>query len=257
MLPINKKMTKKDIKVRGLSKSFCSSENEIKVLESVDFFVERGEIFCIVGPSGCGKSTLIKILLGLIGDYSGEIEIHEDRRKFAYVQQQPLMLPWRTLLQNATLGAEVRTGLNEDIIGRVNDRIKEYQLGGFENYLPGQLSGGMKQRADIIRALESLESTQGILFCDEPFSAVDFVTRLRLSGEFKNRCRVYGVTTVFVTHNIEEAIFLGDRVAVMTKRPGRIINTYAPRIATYDAAACRNTPEFSKLFADIWNDLKQ
>lgn len=246
-----------DIKVTNLGKTFQSDTGDVVALSNVTFEVRRSNLFCIVGPSGCGKSTLLKLLLGLLERTEGNVWLHPDRVKegIAYVQQTSLLLPWRSSLQNASLGSELKRALNATVVERIIEQIYSYGLGGFEQKFPTELSGGMKQRVDIIRALESRPR---LLFCDEPFSAVDFVTRLELNSRFKRMCQVYGITTVFVTHNIEEAIFLGDMVAVMSGRPGRIVASYEPElsIGRDDAVRCREAPEFHSLFQSIWNDLK-
>jgi NitT/TauT family transport system ATP-binding protein len=245
-----------DIVVKDLEKVFTTKAHSTVALRNVSFSVKRSQIFCIVGPSGCGKSTLLKILLGLLDINSGSVFVNEERkRKTAYVQQHPLLLPWRTLLQNCILGAEIREPIDKTVIGRIRHQINEFGLKGFEDKLPSELSGGMKQRVNIISALES---DPDLLFCDEPFSAIDFVTRLDLNTKFKTLCGIGKRTTIFVTHNIEEAIFLGDVVAVMSGRPGKIINTYYPNLGEYkfDAINCRETAEFHFLFKAIWSDLK-
>jgi NitT/TauT family transport system ATP-binding protein len=246
-----------DIRVRGLTKTFRNADGTVVALENVEFVVERGQLFCIVGPSGCGKSTLLRILLGLIKETSGSFDIDPLRQKagVAYVQQDSLLLPWRTLLQNAALGLELREQMNGPKVQGIVDEIKQYGLGGFENHFPPQLSGGMAQRAALIRAIKS---GAALLFCDEPFSAIDFVTRLELNMRFKRMCQISGITTVFVTHNIEEAIFLGDRVLVMSGRPGRVVKTYTPKLGawSHDAVRCRESQDFQEMFHSIWDDLK-
>jgi len=246
-----------DIKVTDLKKIFIKGIDQLIALEDVSFSVERGKLFCIVGPSGCGKTTLLRILAGLNEPTDGKFWLDPERVALgiAYIQQSPQLLPWRTLLQNAALGAELKKAISPTSIGRIQHEISEYGLEGFENSMPSELSGGMKQRADIIRALESRPN---ILLCDEPFSAIDFVTRLSLNTKFKKMCRIHGITTVFVTHNIEESIFLADEIAVMSGRPGRIVAGYTPKLSKHseDAVRCRESPEFSDLFLRIWEDLR-
>ncbi|MCH7575219.1 MAG: ATP-binding cassette domain-containing protein [Candidatus Marinimicrobia bacterium] len=245
-----------DIVAENLGKTFSNGTKHLIAIENVAIEVGRGKLFCIVGPSGCGKSTLLRLLIGLLEPTTGKVILDLDRRNkgIAYVQQTASLLPWRTVLQNALLGAELKGPLNSTIVERIKNGIREYGLAGFEQSMPPELSGGMRQKVDIIRAIESRPK---ILFCDEPFSAIDFVTRLELSTRFKKMCRVHGITTVFVTHNIEEAIFLGDEIVVMSGRPGRIISKYIPAlsIGSEDAVKCRESPEFSDLFFKIWKDL--
>ena len=171
------------------------------------------------------------------------------------MQQEAQLLPWRTVLQNASLGAEITGEFNEDDVFRVRESIDEYGLGGYESEYPTTLSGGEKQRVEIIRALDSNPS---ILLCDEPFSAIDFVSRLRISALFKRMCKIRKITTLFVTHNIEEAIFLGDKIAVMSKKPSTIVSIHSPKSIPGhdDPVKCRGTEEFQLLFEQIWEDLK-
>lgn len=246
-----------DIVAKDVGMVFARGNKPLVALDSVDLTVARGSLVAIVGPSGCGKSTLLKILAQLLVPTKGEVWIDPKQLQdgIAYVPQSPLLLPWRTLLQNVSLGLELKGQLDSGGLERINASIDRYGLSGFEHSLPTELSGGMAQRVALIRALESRPK---ILFCDEPFSAIDFVTRLSLTTQFKYMCGVNNITTVLVTHNIEEAIFLGDKVIVMSGRPGRIIATHHPELSVggEDAVECRRAPEFSQLFVQIWKELK-
>jgi NitT/TauT family transport system ATP-binding protein len=228
----------------------------LRVIDNLTFDVERGKLLAIVGPSGCGKSTLLRILSGGEQPTTGKVQWTDEKRRdqTASIEQSPSLLPWRTALQNASLGPELRGKFNDVVITRITDAFREFGLGGFENTYPEQLSGGMQQRVAIIRALESKPL---VLFCDEPFSAVDFVTRLTLNTDFKKLCRMAQCTTVFVTHNIEEAIFLGDRILVLGKRPTKIVFELFPKlsVAPHNAVRCRQSPEFSVYFEQIWTAL--
>jgi ABC-type nitrate/sulfonate/bicarbonate transport system ATPase subunit len=248
----------KDIIAKDVEMVFSRGGHELTALKSVNLTVTQGSLVAIVGPSGCGKSTLLKILAGLLVPSKGEVWIEPKQlhNGIAYVPQSPLLLPWRTLLQNASLGLELKGQLGlPGGLERIKSTIELYGLSGFEQSVTTELSGGMAQRVALIRALESKPR---ILFCDEPFSAIDFVTRLSLTTRFKYMCGVDNITTVLVTHNIEEAIFLGDKVIVMSGRPGRIIATHHPKlsIGSEDAVECRRAPEFSQLFVQIWKELK-
>jgi NitT/TauT family transport system ATP-binding protein len=225
------------------------------VINTISFNVEQGSLLAIVGPSGCGKTTLLRILSGNEKETSGKITYNPDRMlRTATIEQFSALLPWRTAFQNACLGAEVRGRLNDVVARRVRELFAEFGLGGFESQLPSELSGGMQQRVGIVRALES---EPRMLFCDEPFSAIDFVTRLQLNTEFKKMCRLIGCTTVFVTHNIEEAIFLGDTILVLSKRPCEIVKEIRPQLSRFpeDAVKCRQSPEFDGYFNEIWKAL--
>jgi NitT/TauT family transport system ATP-binding protein len=246
-----------DIEVTGLRKSFGSRQGEdLVVFDGLTFSVAQGSLLAIVGPSGCGKSTLLRILAGSEAKSAGKVHVATERQaRSASIEQRPALLPWRTAFQNACLGAEVRGKLNGAIAQRVRDSFEAFGLKGYEDHFPPELSGGMQQRVAIIRALES---SPRLLFCDEPFSAIDFVARLGLNTEFKKMCRLLGCTTLFVTHNIEEAIFLGDRILVMGKRPCKIVDDFAPALSRFpeDAVKCRQSPEFAEYFDRIWAALE-
>jgi len=254
-------MTKPEVTIslRDVHKTFEKRGGGLShTLSGVSFDVLRGDLFCIVGPSGCGKSSLLRLILGILNPDQGEIYVDPKRRAdgIAYVQQEAQLLPWRTLLQNASLGAETRGDFDDDDVFRIRSSIEEYGLGKLESEYPRTLSGGEKQRVEIIRALDS---NPCILLCDEPFSAIDFVSRLRISTLFKKMCKIRKITTLFVTHNIEEAIFLGDQIAVMSKKPSKILSTLRPEKDSSfdDAVKCRGTREFQSLFERIWEDLKE
>jgi ABC-type nitrate/sulfonate/bicarbonate transport system ATPase subunit len=248
----------KAVSAHNVGLRFMSEEGALQVLEKVSLQVEHGQLACIVGPSGCGKTSLLKLLVGLLKPSEGTIYVDPALLKggAAYVQQSAPLLPWRTMLQNAALGLEVRSELTQARRQFLEALISEFGLKGFESSATSALSGGMKQRVAVIQALASKPR---LLFCDEPFSAIDFVTRLELNTRFKFMCSVEAITTIFVTHNIEEAIFLGDVIFVMSGRPGRIVETYYPALSIggEDAVRCRESPEFATLFMKIWSDLKE
>ena len=244
---------KPDIEIKGLSINFYSDNGSIKnAVVDVDLEVFPGEIVSIVGPSGCGKTSILRALMNEI-NYEGKCELNVDREtELCYLHQTPSLLPWRTALENAVLGNEIRGRMGS--IRRVEELLAELGIGEKEMlYYPNQLSGGMKQRVAIARALES---SPKILLCDEPFSAIDFINRLRLNQLFKERL-VSKVSVLFVTHNIDEAIFLSSRVCVMSGSPGRIVDNFPPdcnkRIP--NMIALRETREFEQCFKRIWNGM--
>jgi NitT/TauT family transport system ATP-binding protein len=245
------------LRVEHVSKHYYNGGASLRVLDDVDFEVCAGELVAIVGPSGCGKTTLLKVILGSERPDAGRVWLTPDylNDSIATVQQSAALLPWRTLFQNACLGLEVRNRLDKTSTRFIEGLVDDYGLAAFKRALPGQLSGGMRQRVAVIRALGSRPK---LLLCDEPFSSIDFVTRLQLSTQFRAMCRVRKITTIFVTHNIEEALFLGERVIVMSGRPGRIVAIRHPyfSIGEEDAVRCREAPEFWPQFHQIWNDLR-
>jgi ABC-type nitrate/sulfonate/bicarbonate transport system ATPase subunit len=256
-----------DIQVSGLCKEYWHGTERRQIIDDLSFSVPRGALVAIVGPSGCGKSTLLRILSGSETQTSGSFQVVNPERAKAQatIEQMPALLPWRTAFQNAYVGTEIylsrlhaaQPEVQADIKAlktKLLDYFRTFELSPQLDQYPDRLSGGEKQRVAIIRALQS---NPRILFCDEPFSAIDFVTRLHLNTEFKKISRLLQCTTIFVTHNIEEAIFLGDRIIILSKSPCRKIEEIEPRLGHYaeDAIKCRQSPEFLKLFDRILNIL--
>jgi len=247
------------IQARNVKLSFRPPNRAaVSVLEAFDMDVAEGEFLSIVGPSGCGKSTFLNVLLGLLKPDSGDVLMHgkkitgpgSDR---AMVFQEFGLLPWRTVQHNIELGLELkrtaavkRRAVAERLIALVG-------LAGFESHYPHELSGGMKQRVGLARALAT---DPDVLLMDEPFAALDAQTRDLMQVELLRIWREARKTVLFVTHQIDEAIYLSDRVLVMSKRPGRtkkIFDVKLPRPRDYEM---RVTPEFNDLKLEIWNTLK-
>lgn len=196
------------------------------VLHDVHIEVHEGEFVAIIGPSGCGKSTLLRVVASLVDPTSGRVLVlgkppreAKAERRVGFVFQDSLLFPWRTVLENVLLPFEIGHQLTAEARNRAKELLNIVGLGGFEHDYPYKLSGGMRQRAAIVRAL-CLKPQ--ILLMDEPFGAIDEITRERLHSELLDICRVQNVSTLFVTHSIPEAVFLSDRVAVMHTTPGRI-----------------------------------
>ena len=208
------------IRIEGLSKHFGDGGEGVLALKDIDCSIEQGSFVTIVGPSGCGKSTLLRILAGLL-DYvvlDGQ-PIQGTRRDVGVVFQSSILLPWRTILENVMLPAEVLGIPAKQARERAMQLLHMVRLDGFEHKLPRQLSGGMQQRASIARAL--LHDPK-ILLMDEPFGALDAMTRERMNLELQRIWMESGKTVVLITHSIPEAVFLGDRVFVMSPRPGTL-----------------------------------
>tara|TARA_B100001094_G_scaffold321313_1_gene368850 strand:- start:329 stop:1099 length:771 start_codon:yes stop_codon:yes gene_type:complete len=216
--------TPKDIllDLHDLGKVFPGGTN---ALANVDLQIPRGQFVSIVGPSGCGKSTLIRLIAGLdkytagtlTVDGQDPIKARKKSNNLAYVFQDPTLLPWRTVFKNVTLPLELR---GQAIDNRIKAILKTVGLTDFSSALPSQLSGGMRMRASIARALAT---DPGLLLLDEPFGALDEITRQRLNEELLKLWERDHWTGIFITHNVHEAAFLADRVLVMSARPGRII----------------------------------
>jgi NitT/TauT family transport system ATP-binding protein len=237
------------IRIQGLTKRF----GDVTALRDIDFGLQQGSFVSIVGPSGCGKSTLLRIIAGLLDYDEGTVSldgqaIKGTRRDVGFVFQSSILLPWRTILENVMLPAEV-LGLDMKASReRAMQLLHMVRLDGFEDKLPRQLSGGMQQRASIARAL--LHDPK-ILLMDEPFGALDALTRERMNLELQRIWAESGKTVILITHSIPEAIFLGDTVLVMTPRPGtieRAIRVDLPRPRTMHAMA---EPGFGRIADEI------
>jgi NitT/TauT family transport system ATP-binding protein len=256
------------IELRNVRQTFLVKGNENKVrsefvaLDDLNLVVEPGEFVTVVGPSGCGKSTILDLVSGLSRPSGGEVLVDGevitgpglDR---SVVFQQYTLLPWRTAQSNVEFALEAHGGLSKaERAERARDYLDLVGLTEFANRLPGELSGGMKQRVAIAR---SLCYEPGVLLMDEPFGALDAQTRESLQEELLEIWRRTGTTVVFITHDIEEAVFLGQRVAVMSTRPGRIIETIRIDLDKEGAADndVRATPEFADHRHHIWSLLRQ
>lgn len=211
--------------LRQVSKIFASRNGSVAALDRVDLRVVDGEFVSIVGPSGCGKSTLLNIIAGLDDPTSGEVLLdgHPAPRRLgrtAYMHQKDLLLPWRTVLDNAALGLEVAGVGKREAHERAARLLDRFGLNGFESRYPSMLSGGMRQRAAFLR---TVLTDQKLLLLDEPFGALDALTRADMQEWLLGLWGELGRTIVFITHDVDEAVLLSDRVLVMSPRPGRIV----------------------------------
>ena len=212
------------VRVQGVSKDVRQHGRPLAVLRDVDLYADPGEFISIIGPSGCGKSTLLNILAGLDFPSSGTVSLHgrhaEQRLgQVGYMQQKDLLLPWRTILDNVILGLELRGVPRREARGRATALLEQFGLKGFEHAYPYALSGGMRQRTAFLR---TLLPEHEVLLLDEPFGALDALTRAQLHAWLLGLWETLHKTIVLVTHDVDEAIFLADRVYVMTARPGRV-----------------------------------
>ena len=241
------------ISIRGLRKNFTTRFGQVDALASLDLEVREGELCVLVGSSGCGKSTLLRILAGLETATDGTVEIRRgrDRRALtAMVFQEPSALPWLTVRSNVAYGLRMQ-GVDSNRRDRVTTQyIEKVGLTKFARAYPYQLSGGMKQRVSVARAFAS---DPEILLMDEPFGALDELTRLVLQDELLRLFEETRKTILFVTHSIDEALTLGDRVVVMSPAPGRILSTIAvPFPRPRRVIELRKDPEYGRHVARIW-----
>ncbi|WP_342360922.1 ABC transporter ATP-binding protein [Terrarubrum flagellatum] len=216
------------IRIRRLEKTYKTRDGDVPSLRPIDLDIREGEFIAVVGPSGCGKSTLLKLVAGLLPPTSGDITIdgalvREPPDDVGIVFQSPVLLAWRSILRNVMMPVEVRGLDRESHLARAKNLLKTAGLEGFENKYPWQLSGGMQQRAAICRALVH---DPKIVLMDEPFGALDALTRERMNLELQRIHAETRKTILLITHSIPEAVFLADRVVVMTERPGSIAAIY-------------------------------
>jgi NitT/TauT family transport system ATP-binding protein len=207
------------IKVENLDLVYDQEGIKTEVLKDISFDIQKGEGCAVIGPSGCGKTSLLFLLAGLLSPTAGEARV--ERAEIALILQDFGLFPWKTVYDNIALGLVIRKEGKESIQNKVSGLIEEMGLSGFEDYYPGQLSGGMQQRVALARAL-AIEPE--ILLMDEPLSSLDALTRERLQNLILKVWKEKKVTTVLVTHSIEEAAFLGEKIIVLTERPGRILD---------------------------------
>jgi NitT/TauT family transport system ATP-binding protein len=213
------------ISARELDKEFSGSKRPIRALHNICFTVNRQEFVSVVGPSGCGKTTLLRIIAGIVPATSGAVFINDRRvdgpsSEIGMAFQAPVLFPWRTVIENIFVPADVRRAPRAQYRDRAHAMLETAGLAGFENEYPWQLSGGMQQRAAICRALVY---DPPVLLLDEPFGALDAMTREVMNSELMRLCALSKPAVILITHSIPEAVFLSDRVLVMSSRPGRIV----------------------------------
>lgn len=247
------------LELKSIAYSYHSLHGETKALEDISFGVKEGEFIAIVGPSGCGKSTLLSIIAGLLQPESGTIRFNNpygslQYPKVGYMLQRDHLFEWRTVYQNVILGLELNHCMTPEKLALVDRLLKDYGLEKFKNKRPSELSGGMKQRAALIRTL-ALEPQ--LLLLDEAFSALDYQTRLFVSTDICRLIRKAGKTMIIITHDLAEAITLADKIIVLSKRPAVVKKQVPIRLTLGDDSplAARNAPEFQSYFNTLWEDL--
>lgn len=243
-----------------ISYSYHSMEGETKALSDISFTVTTGEFLAVVGPSGCGKSTLLSLLSGLLEPEDGTIlidgvPIKESGASIGYMLQKDHLFEWRTIYGNVSLGLEIQKKLNADSRKKLSEMLTTYGLSGFESAHPSELSGGMRQRAALIR---TLALKPDLLLLDEPFSALDYQTRLAVCDDISSILRQTGKTAILITHDLAEAISVADRIVVLSARPGRVksILPIAFDKEYNSPIKRRNAPHFSEYFNQVWEELQ-
>ncbi|MDR0840206.1 MAG: ABC transporter ATP-binding protein [Christensenellaceae bacterium] len=242
-------MAKTIVEINDVSLTYHETNGETQAIDHLRFSVERGEFVSIVGPSGCGKTSILSLLAGLLQPSAGNIYI-EGRP--GYMLQRDHLLDWRTIEGNILLGLQVKGLLNERTRAYALSLLKTYGLYDFLHSYPHQLSGGMRQKVALIR---TLACSPELLLLDEPFSALDYQTRLTVADEIYGILRREGKTAILVTHDIAEAISMSDRVLVFTGRPARLKSEHRIALGDRTPLKRRNAPEFKEYFDTIWKEL--
>lgn len=247
-------MQKPFLECNDLCFAYHNLKGETVALSHITFTVAPKEFIAIVGPSGCGKSTLLSLISGLIKPEHGTITIRSPRHQIGYMLQQDHLLEWRTILQNILLGPEINHMLTPEKQELANKLLADYGLWEFRNKHPSELSGGMKQRAALIR---TMIMEPELVLLDEPFSALDYQTRLVVSADIGNIIRASGKTAIFVTHDLSEAISLSDRILVLSRRPATIKADVPIHLNTGhdNPLSARNAPEFKQYFTQLWKEI--
>lgn len=236
--------------VKNVTHHFFKEQQVATALENVNFSVGSGEFVSFLGPSGCGKSTLLSLLAGLLTPTAGEIQFAGDV-EIGYMLQQDFLFPWKTIEENVALGLTLLKRENHDI---VDELLEQFELAHTKKLYPPQLSGGMRQRIALARTL-AVKPT--LLLLDEPFSALDFRSKLSLENFVSETLKQFSTTTILVTHDISEAIAMSDKVFIFSARPGTILKSFIipqeiRELTPFDA---RNAPAFQVLFQEIWEEL--
>ena len=239
------------LKIENLSKNYHTKNDEIKAIKNLSFNIYENEILAIVGPSGCGKSTLLSIIAGLEDKTSGKIISNNDY-KIGYMLQTDSLFPWLTVLDNALIGLEVENRKTEENINKTIKLLKKYGLFEFKDQYPDNLSGGMRQRVALIR---TLATSPDLILLDEPYSALDYQTRLALSNDMYRIIKNEKKTALLITHSIDEAISMASRVIVLTKRPCEIKSIYEINLDNDNPIDKRRNTKFNDYYNLIWRDL--
>ena len=249
--------------ISELEFSYHTKSGETKALSGINLSVRKGEFLAIVGPSGCGKSTLLNLIAGLLPLREGSItldgaSVGEHRNKIGYMLQKDHLLPWRTTEENIRLGLEINKALTKEKIQLAEHLLRQYGLYEFRKVKPAELSGGMRQRAALIR---TLVMEPELLLLDEPFSALDYQTRLSVADDIYEILKKEGKTAILITHDIAEAISMSERIIVLTSRPGRIKKEVKIALTMEDGrtperpSMGRSAREFAAYYQRIWKEL--
>jgi len=249
----------KELKMSHIYLNYHTVKGETEALKDITFSIHHGDFISIVGPSGCGKSTILNIIAGLLTPSKGEVLIDnkhasESSLKIGYMLQKDHLFDWLSVLDNVFLGLKIQDKLTDENKNKVKKLLLNYNLWDFRNHFPSQLSGGMRQRVALIR---TLAVDPDILLLDEPFSALDYQSRLKASDDIFKIIKNENKTAIMVTHDISEAISMSTKVVIFSKRPAMIKREIPIDLSTrYNSPIkCREAPEFRVYFNDIWKEI--
>lgn len=249
------------LEVRDVSLSYHSISGETDALSRISFDLMPGEFLAVVGPSGCGKSTLLNLICGLLEAENGTIlmdgkPVAKASSRIGYMLQKDHLLEWRSIYKNVLLGLEIRGELTKEKLSYIDEMFLTYGLDKFRNSRPSELSGGMRQRAALIR---TLALKPDLLLLDEPFSALDYQTRLNVSDDIGRILKKEHKPAILVTHDISEAISMADRVIILTSRPATVAKIIPIHLDIEDRTplSSRNAPDFKSYFNLIWKELNK
>lgn len=245
---------KKLLEINNVCLNYQTPDNEIEAIKNLTFDACYGEFISIIGPSGCGKTSILSMIAGLIRPTSGKIVLSGSNDNLGYMLQKDQLFPWRTVEKNVFLPLEIKGINTEDNRKRALLLIEKYGLGSFKKNYPDQLSGGMRQRVALIR---TLAPQPDLLLLDEPFSALDYQTRLSVCDDVYKIIKAEKKTTILVTHDISEAISMSDKIIVLTDRPACVKKVEYPEIEGETPIKRRESPKFSAWFEKIWKELNQ
>jgi NitT/TauT family transport system ATP-binding protein len=245
--------------IKDIHHTYFTKASATTALSEISLHVEEGEFVSFLGPSGCGKTTLLSIIAGLIKPTQGTILLESKpitglKNQIGYMLQQDYLFPWKTIEENILIGLKLSKQLNEQTKSAALDLLNQMGLSGIEKQLPKQLSGGMRQRAALVR---TLATEPKLLMLDEPFSALDYQTKLRLEDLVSNTLDSFGKTAILVTHDIGEAIAMSDRVVLFSPSPGKIHKIFEmpDELRNLSPFKARNHEAFSSIFQKIWKEL--
>ncbi|MBR0189504.1 MAG: ABC transporter ATP-binding protein [Clostridia bacterium] len=245
------------LEINNVSLNYQTPKDEITAIKNLSFYCNKGDFMSIIGPSGCGKTTVLSLIAGLISPTSGEIRLNGENRSagrgnLGYMLQKDQLFPWRSIEKNVYLPLEIKKIKSKSAKEKALSLLKKYGLYDFKDNYPDELSGGMRQRAALIR---TLVSNPELLLLDEPFSALDYQTRLSVCDDVYKIIKSEQKTAILVTHDISEAISMSDIIVVLTARPAKVKSVFVPNIEGDSPIRKRESPDFGTWFEKIWKEL--